>query len=367
MPMHSRQSLRSWTRHLLPTAGPCAQQAAWEFVRALLVDFTTNRSQLARQTDRAASAKASRQFFSRWLARPHCQPEELYAHLNRLARRLLARQLRGSGDVVLMIDVTYLGKIWAVLQVSLGWQGRALPLYRAVVHAKEPEEGQTALLKQACHWLQAQLPGPQSRYVLVLDRGFPSHDLNRFWQEHGWRFVVRADNRFKMTHPEYRGSFREAVAVPGLIGPQPRLFRAVELGRRRKGLKSRIHWSVVQVVFYHGVGHKEPWFLLTSEADAARAVALYRQRMQIEGEFRDLKGPWGLDELERWQAREAVARFLAWVAVYEWRLAYLWLVHRLQEWGVALRVYGRLSWMTITRAWLAQRWRRSTRRAHACL
>jgi hypothetical protein len=365
--MHSRQSLRSWTRHLLPTAGRCAQQAAWEFVRALLADFTTNRSQLARQTDREATAKASRQFLSRWLSRPHYEPEVLYARLNRLARRLLARQWRGSGDMVLLVDVTYLGKVWAVLQVSLGWQGRALPLYRAVVHAKEPELGQAVLVKQACHWLQAHLPGPHRRYVLVLDRGFPSHDLNRFWQENGWRFVVRADNRFKMTHREYTGSFREAAAVAGLIGPQPRLFREVELGRRRKGLKSRIHWSVVQVVFYHGAGHKEPWFLLTTEADAARAVALYRQRMQIECEFRDLKGPWGLDDLERWQEREEVARFLAWVAVYEWRLAYLWLIHRLQEWGTALRVYGRLSWMTITRAWLAQRWRRSTRRAHACL
>jgi hypothetical protein len=364
--MHSHQSLRSWTRHLLPSAGPCAQQAAWEFVRALLVGFTTNRSQLARQTDRDATTKASRQFLSRWLSRPHYQPELIYAQLNRLARRLLARELRGSQDVVLMVDVTYLGQVWAVLQVSIGWQRRALPLYRAVVHALAPEQGQAVMVKQACHWLGEYLPGPRSRFLLVLDRGFPSHDLNRFWQEHGWRFVVRADNRFKMKHPEYTGSFREALTREGLIGPRPRLFRAVELGRRQ-GKKSRSHWSAVHVVFYHGEGHQEPWFLLTSEADAGRAVACYRQRMQIESEFRDLKGPWGLDTLERWQEREAVARFLAWVAVYEWRLAYLWLVHRLQERGVRLRVAGRLSWITITRAWIARRWRCSTRRTDACL
>lgn len=44
-------------------------------------------------------------------------------------------------------------------------------------------------------------------------------------------------------------------------------------------------------------------------------MGFYRQRMQIEAEFRDLKDPWGLDRLARWHNRDRVARFLACVAV----------------------------------------------------
>ena len=61
--------------------------------------------------------------------------------------------------------------------------------------------------------------------------------------------------------------------------------------------------------------HQEVWVLATNLGTWEAAVTIYRQRMQIEAEFRDLKGPWGLDHLERWEGRERVARMLAWVAV----------------------------------------------------
>ena len=47
-----------------------------------------------------------------------------------------------------------------------------------------------------------------------------------------------------------------------------------------------------------------------------------------------------------------MACFLAWVAVYEWRLASLWLAHRLAQWRPQVPVNGRLSWIRITREWL---------------
>jgi hypothetical protein len=88
----------------------------------------------------------------------------------------------------------------------------------------------------------------------------------------------------------------------------------------------------------------------------------------IEGEFRDLKGPWGLDELARWQDREEVACFLAWVAVYEWRLAYLWERHSLWQWRPRVQIKGRLSWIRITREWIrTQLVERAIRAAPACL
>lgn len=90
-------------------------------------------------------------------------------------------------------------------------------------------------------------------------------------------------------------------------------------------------------------GHAARWFLVTSEVIPPHAVAFYRQRMLIEQEFWDLKGPLGLDQLATWQERPRVARLLAWIAVYKWHLAYLWLVHRLAGFTPRLRVAGALS------------------------
>ena len=341
-------------RHLLPHANACAQVAAWCLVRALLIQFTTNLSQLGRQAERATSAKVARQFFDRWLARSHWEPETIYAHLPRRVRRVLGRR----GCLAILMDFTYLQNEWAVLQASVDWQCRALPLYRAVLRRQQgPEKGgESALVYQACQWLHEHLPGPPSRYVLVMDRGMPSHRLIRKVTAAGWRFVFRVRDEWKIAHATYTGALRDAVAVEGLVGPRPRLLPDARLGQKGKGKDT---WSRANVVLYHGIGHKEPWLLVTSEARAARTVAIYRQRMRIECAFRDVKGPWGLDALAAWEDVHDVARFLAWVAVYEWRLAYVWLFHRLQQWRPQVQLKGKLSWITITREWFQHQIRRA--------
>jgi DDE family transposase len=353
--MRSLGNLRDWLPKLLPAAHVCAREAARELLCALMIRFTVHLTQLGRQTDRDTTAKSARQFFSRWLARPDWEEATIYAHLNRCARRVLARK----GEVAVLIDYTYLENQWAVLQVSIPWQGRALPIYRAVYHRTNPEVGQTESVRQACQFLRTHLPGPQERYVLVMDRGFPSHPLVWEVSERGWRFALRVNGTWKMTHPGYTGLLADAAAVPNLLGPKPRLFLAAVLGTNRG--KGREDWSRANVVMFHGIGYTEPWIVLTSERRAGKVIAIYRQRMQIECEFRDIKGPLGLDELAKWQHREHVARFLAMVAVYEWRLAMLWLVHRLADEAARYTVKGKLSWIRLTREWLARQVRLHSR------
>jgi len=346
-------------------------------LRSLLLGFTTDLTQLARQADgeaggkeqpaegkedakKKAETKARRQFFHRWLKRTHWEPKEIYAHLNREARRALGRGKR----VALLMDFTDLGTKWTVLQVSIPFAGRALPLYRAVVSYTAPEEGRRELVRAALAFLREHLPGEFSRYVLVADRGFPGHWLVRELTQKGWAFALRVAQSGKLTHPEYLGTLAEAREVPGWVGPTPRLFVKATLGRRGKGADE---WSEANVVLYAGAGQKDPWFLVTSLACGRAVVAMYRERMKIECEFRDLKGPWGLDLLARWQDRARVARFLAMVAIYEWRLAHLWLVHQLRQWGAGLVKHGRLSWIRITREWILSRIRLAARPALASL
>jgi len=351
--MHAPRTVRAWLRRLLPQAGPCAWQAAHDLLQALLSHFTTDLCQLARQLPRAPAAKSGRQYLARWLDRPHWEPETIYADLNRQARRLLARR----GSIPLLMDFTHLATRWTVLQVSFPWQGRALPLYRLVFDYRDPEVGQKEQVRTAGAFLRVHLPAPLERYVLVMDRGFPSNLLIRELVAADWRFVLRIKGEWKMTHAAYTGQLKAAAAPPGLVGPRPRLFRAAVLGQRGKG---RASWSQANVVSFHGAGYQEPWFLVTRERQAARAVALYRTRMRIEAEFRDLKGPFGLDTLARWHDQERVARFLAMVAAYEWWLAWLWVKHRLHEWAPRLTVKGKLSWIRVTREWIQRQLRSTT-------
>jgi IS4 transposase len=352
--MASPNNLEHWLQDFLPDAGRCAQEAGAALVRALLLGFTAVLGQLARQSERQTAVKGRRQRWARWLARPHWEPETLYAALTRRTRRFLVKRRE---DMVIVFDFTDLGTTWRVLQVSLAWQGRAVALYRIVCHHANPELGQKEQVRRACAFLRAHLPGPLSRYVLVMDRGFPSHLLVRELTEAHWRFVLRISGEWKLTHREYTGRLKSACQQPGLVGPDPRCFREAVLGCRGRG---RAAWSCAQVVTYWGERAKAPWYLVTSERQALRAVQLYRQRWQIECEFRDLKGPVGLDRLANWQDREEVARFLALVAVYEWRLVHLWLKHRLAAWTTYFQFKGRLSWFQITRHWIQHQLRLPT-------
>jgi hypothetical protein len=345
---------------LLPAAGPCARHAAAVLLRALMVGFTTELTQLARQAEGQTPAKIRRQFFARWLSRPHWEPDEIYSHLNRELRRRLLR----SDEVLLLVDFTDLSTGWTVLQVSIPWQGRALPVYRSVVHYQAPEVGRRELLRAAWRFLEEHLPGPRSRYTLVMDRGLPGHWLIRELQEAGWRIDLRINGTWKQTHPEYTGRLQAACGEPEAGRPVVRRFLGATLGRRDKG---REEWSQANVVIYNEQGYKEPWILVTTEQDASRAVAIYRERMKIECEFRDLKGPFGLDKLAEWEDRERVARFLALVAIYEWRLAFLWVWHQLHREAPRFVKYGKLSWIRITREWIQQRLRDAARRALAFL
>jgi len=345
--MRSVSSLRAWIQHFLPTANADAQEGAWQLMHALLTEFTVSLCGLARQLERTSRGGTARQYLSRWLGRPAWNPLDLYARLP----AVWPRTLRRARELPLLIDCTILGEAWCVLQVSLPWQGRALPVYRVVVHYRTPELGQTELLYQALTWLQKHLPGSRPRYVLVMDRGFPSHALIKHLQTAGWRYVLRIGSNWRITHADYTGrgdGWFVGPLPPGVY--QQSWFGSALLGTKSKGQNK---WSRSHVVICNAAAQQEVWVLATSEGTAAAALRIYRQRMQIEAEFRDIKGPMGLDHLQHWQDPKRVARLLAWIAVYEWRLALLWLSQPLADWGrTHLQVGGRLSWINITRRWV---------------
>lgn len=357
--MRSQQTLTHWCQQLLPHASGAARAAGRELVLALLAGFTTNLAQLGRQTDRPPTAKSNRQYLARWLADPAWDPVRLYTGLSRLARRWLHR----GAQVLLLIDTTHLSDRWVVLQVSVPWQRRALPLYRVVYPYAGPDRDQGRALTEALQWLRSHLPGPRERYVLVMDRGFPSTEWVRILRASGWRFVLRVKGNWRIECPEYAGQLRHDTPD----WEAPRWYAEAVLGWRDARLKGPDPRGRAHVVEYWDAEHQEPWFLVTTETSATAAIEIYRQRMQIEAEFRDVKGPEGLDGLARWQDVERIARFLAWLAVYEWRLAFFWIYQHLGAQSRQYRVHGKLSWIRTAREWFARQLRLHGRAAPACL
>ena len=61
-----------------------------------------------------------------------------------------------------------------------------------------------------------------------------------------------------------------------------------------------------------------------------------------------------MDRLRLWTDRERVARLLAWLAVYEWLLAFWWIKEHLEAFEQEVRVGGKLSWIRTVREWLAR-------------
>src|SRR5687768_16917677 len=192
--MRSQRTLRHWIQQLLPDALPGAHQAAQRLLSACWLTGSVELSALARVLDGPTTAKVSRQYLARWLGHPAWEPLALYGQLTRVVRRHLRRQQ----EVLLLIDLTSLGQGWNVLQVSVPWQHRALPLLRLVHPYHGASAGQTALVLAALTWLAAHLPGPRRKYVIVWDRGFASVALLRQVQAHGFRFVGRVKHNWNV-------------------------------------------------------------------------------------------------------------------------------------------------------------------------
>jgi hypothetical protein len=357
--MRSPQTLTHWCQQLLPHASDSARAAGRDLVLALLCAFTTNLTQLGRQTDREHTGKSNRQRLARWLEHAAWDPVPLYTGLARLTRRWLRR----GSQVLLLIDTTHLSDRWVVLQVSVPWQRRALPLYRVVYPYAGPERDQGAALAQALDWLRHHLPGPRDRYVLVMDRGFPSTEWVRVLQASRWRFVLRVKGHWRLECAEYTGQLRHDTPD----GEAPRWYADAVLGWRDARLKGPDPRGRAHVVQSWEAAHQEPWCLVTTEPTAAAALQIYVQRMQIEQEFRDVKGETGLDGLADWHDEDRIARFLAWLAVYEWRLAFYWLFAQLGLQAPHYQVRGKLSWIRLTREWFARQLRLLGRTAPACL
>jgi hypothetical protein len=251
-----------------------------------------------------------------------------------------------------------------LLRASLPVGGRSLTLYEEV-HPQKQLNGRR-VQEQFLQRLAALLPAHVAP-VIVADAGFKV-PFYREVERLGWRWVgrVRGRDYVRLTTRwvSCKAIFQRATATPTALGigewvrSNPLrarfvLVRQPPQGRRAKTASGRRARSKKSEQSARGA--REPWLLVASVqfADLApkQLVRRYRQRMQIEESFRDLKSQHFGEGLERSRS-EGAGRFTILVLIATLAAFLLWLLGsaaeriELQRWlhpgNGKRRVYSRL-------------------------
>lgn len=185
-------------------------------------------------------------------------------------------------SMALAVDATSLGQRFVVLSVSVVYRGTGIPVAWTILDGRKKEAWR-------CHWLrmlrQLRPAIPRDWTVLVLaDRGLYAPWLFRRIVRLGWHPLLRINQRAK---------FRPAG--------QTRWYWLRELvnheGGRWRGqgtafstAKSRVTCTLIG---WWGVGHEEPWFVLTDLAAQGCDATWYGLRTWCEQGFRcNKRGGW---------------------------------------------------------------------------
>jgi len=260
-----------------------------------------------------------------------------------LGRMLLA----GVAEPLIVIDWSDLKRDQSLhlLRASLPVGGRSLTLYEEVHPQKHL--GNRQVQHRFLQRLAALLPASAAP-IIVADSGFKV-PFYREAERLGWRWVGRVRGRdcikLKQRWHSCKRVFAQATRTPTALGigawvrsnplracfvlvrqaPQGRQDKTA-MGKRARSKQSR----------QSARGAREPWLLVASTrlADwpAKRLVRVYRQRMQIELSFRDMKSQHFGTGLEC-SASKGAGRFTVLVLIASLAAILLWLIGTAAERG----------------------------------
>lgn len=232
------------------------------------------------------------------------QPDSYFAPL--LADVLWALS---AHRLLLVIDATQVGRSFRTLVVAVVYRGRTLPLAWRTFEGHSgnvPVIDQIALLKQVYDHVPC-----GTEVCLVGDAAFRSGDLLRWLQSHDWNYVIR----------QRKESFIRTASEPWQPISDLTIERGSSLAVGRVWLFKYNPFAPTWLLLHWATGHDQPWILVSSYADPALILRLYRRRAWVETMFRDMKSC-GFD-LQA--SRLAYRRRIEWLLLGI-TIAYLWLV-----------------------------------------
>lgn len=190
-----------------------------------------------------------------------------------------------------------------LLRAAVPFAGRSLPIFEKVHHKDGCQHCEAYLLSAL-----AEILPDNATPILVTDAGFRNPWFKAV-EARGWYYVgrVRSPTRCQVPGSEWRSVsalFQQATSAPQALGSVqvaegiPLTTRMVLYHRLPKGRKHRNkRGQVPQDGRSRAIAQrqKEPWVLVSNLPErstlADKLVAIYRQRMQIEEGFRDIKSP----------------------------------------------------------------------------
>lgn len=301
---------------------------------------------------------------------------QVWGALGALQRALAAQLLEGRPPVLIVdwADLERDGR-WCLLRAAVPVGGRTLTVYEEIHprQAMNTPRAQGQFLKALARVIPVGVVP-----IVVTDAGFRS-DWFRAVRALRWHYVgrVRSNTQVRLPgtdrwqpcaslHPRAGASARDLGAWE-MVKRQPLRCRLITVKRARRGRDQLTRRGEPQrgtTAKRARKAAREPWLIATSlsHATAARVVAVYAQRMQIETAFRDLKShQYGVgfeDSLTRKASRlqvllmlHTLASFAAWVMAHAAQAAIPF--HR-DPLARQVRHRSRYSWHQRGRAWLVQ-------------
>ena len=293
--------LHKWSAQQMSGIHATRQASVWVGVEALLRGRELWLTALGRHVPGVAKERHRIKRMDRLLGNRHVSAErtQWYAWL--------CRQLVGSvARPVIVVDWSDLDerKGLYLLRAAVAVGGRALPIYEEV-HSRY---GDAALHRRFLARL-SQLLGADCQPIVVTDAGF------RVWwfelvEKRGWHYVGRVRNRELVRRVQAR-TWQSNTRLRRGASTRPTSLGTWLLSKKRalatvfylyKGkAKGRVDITRHAQRARNGYSRKaskrarEAWLLVSNLPEhstvAQQVVALYRQRMQIEEGFRDLKAP----------------------------------------------------------------------------
>jgi hypothetical protein len=222
-----------------------------------------------------ASVRSAARRLERLLSNERLRPRRLFG---RLVRHLWSCMARAGATLFVLLDETPLRNDLRVLKLSLGYEGRAVPLCWFCYRGNELPHRMpilvAGLLLRFARWTRDS-PG---RVVLMADRGLAWPLLIDLARRHGWDFLLRLQGQVRVRIEQDKElPIRALVPRPGT-----RWYGVAEVFKDAG-------WRRVHVAACWRRGEKHPWLLVASWKAGPRCFALYRRRMQQEESFRDEK------------------------------------------------------------------------------
>jgi hypothetical protein len=227
---------------------------------------------LARCLPLNTSAKGREQRLYRFLANPRLTPEVLIPlHV------ALVLGIQASGSIPLILDQTTVRSIQTFL-IGAVFEGRVLPVAFSCFTYRLIRKSQNVLEQSLIVTVMSCFP-PETRPLLILDRGYARVALLQKLAQAGVPFLVRAKKNVVVY---FQGQPRALSRFPYQPG-QIQRYTVYYHSRAKEPL---------DLIIFRGLGYKETWYLLVPKAfgrHEKEIVDLYAKRMSIEQGFRDWK------------------------------------------------------------------------------